>query len=395
MKNKINFFLIEYALNSLFRQKSKTILIVFIFTFLIFLLFSIFFISNSIKHEMNITMEKLPAITVQQIKGGRITNIDSYIADDISTITGVKSVNSRVWGYYYFQNAGVNFTIVGIDPFDKQYTKSLENIVKDKTILEKIESGKMVVGSGVQKILKQNYFNGYFNFILDDGSLKKVEVADVFSSDIELQANDMIIVSKELAYTLLAMQEEYATDIVVDVANPEEVTTIVQKINTMFPNVKIITKEDYKISYDNIFDYKSGVFLALFIISLFTFFILVYDKASGLTSMEKKEIGILKALGWTVDDILKEKFIESFIISFVSYILALILAFFFVYILDAPILRYIFEGYSQLKTSFNLPFILDFQTLALVFFITIPVYIAATIIPSWRTATLDADEVIR
>ncbi|MEA3452307.1 MAG: ABC transporter permease, partial [Bacteroidota bacterium] len=67
----------------------------------------------------------------------------------------------------------------------------------------------------------------------------------------------------------------------------------------------------------------------------------------------------------------------------------------FVYILQAPLLRDLFVGYSQLKTSFELPFILDIQTLFLVLFLTVPIYIAATIIPSWRVATLEADEVIR
>ena len=150
-----------------------------------------------------------------------------------------------------------------------------------------------------------------------------------------------------------------------------------------------------KISYQNIFDYKSGIFLALFIISLFTFFIIIYDKASGLSSEEKKEIGILKAIGWRVDDVLKEKFYESFIISFFSYNFGIVLSLTYVYIFGAPLLREVFVGYSKLKTSFELPFVFDFQTLFLVFFLSVPIYVAATIIPSWKTATLEADEVIR
>ncbi|MEA3383868.1 MAG: FtsX-like permease family protein, partial [Campylobacterota bacterium] len=354
-----------------------------------------FFIANSIKYELNTTIEKLPSITIQNFRSGKMTDIPNSYIDQIITIVGVNDVNARVWGYYFFENAGVNFTIMGIDNFESQYTQSLENIINNKTKVDVLDTNSMLIGSGVKRVLANSYYKNYFNFILPDGTFQKVNIGGVFNSDIELQSNDMILVSKELAYQLLDIKDNMATDIVVKVSNPEEIPTIVEKIKILYPTTRVITNEDYKVSYQNIFDYKSGVFLALFIISLFTFFIIIYDKTSGLSSLEKKEIGILKAIGWTVDDVLKEKFYESFIISFFGYMFGILIAFIFVYILNAPILRDIFEGYSQLKTTFNLPFVVDYQTLTLVFFITIPVYIAATIIPSWRTATLDADEVIR
>ena len=391
----INKYLIEYALNSLLRTKAKNIFILIIFTFLISLITSIFFISNSIKYELNSTVDKLPAITIQKLQAGRVVDIETSRVDQIVTIAGIEDVIPRVWGYYYFENAGVNFSIMGIDNYEAQYAKSLSKVVDDNTKTEKLDENYMLIGSGVKKILEQNYYRDYFNFIQADGSFKKVNIGGVFNSDIELQSNDMILVSKDLAYEILGVEESKSTDIVVKVSNPEELVTIVNKIKLLYPDTRIITNEDFKVSYQNIFDYKSGLFLALFIVSLFTFFIIIYDKTSGLTSSEKTEIGILKALGWRVDDILKEKFYESFIISFVAYILGVMIAFCFVYFLNAPLLRDIFEGYSQLKTTFNLPFVVDFQILTLVFFITIPVYIAATIIPSWKTATLDADDVIR
>jgi len=122
---------------------------------------------------------------------------------------------------------------------------------------------------------------------------------------------------------------------------------------------------------------------------------IIYDRSSGLSSEEKREIGILRAVGWSIDDILKEKFYEGFIISISAYTMGIILALGFVYILQAPILRGIFEGYSELRTSFNLPFILNVETLALIFFLTVPIYIASTIVPAWRASSLDVDEVIR
>jgi ABC-type lipoprotein release transport system permease subunit len=205
----------------------------------------------------------------------------------------------------------------------------------------------------------------------------------------------MMVVSKDNAMDIFAIKQGYATDIAVDVTNKDEIALISRKILALLPNAKLLIKDDLFVKYQNLFDYKSGIFLTFFTVALFTFFMIIYDKASGLTSEQKKEIGILKAIGWTIDDILKEKFIEGLLISLISYLLGVLLAFIFVYILQAPLLRDIFEGYSILKTNFVLPFVLDFQTIFLVFFLSVPIYIFATIIPSWKIATLDADEAIR
>ncbi|MCK4874912.1 MAG: ABC transporter permease [Sulfurimonas sp.] len=387
----MNIYLVEYAINSLLRQKYKTIFITAILTTLVFLLTSMFFITNSIKYELQSTVDALPEIVVQKIKAGRHYDIDESAADDILDITGVNSAVARVWGYYYFENAGVNFSLVGVDEFEEQYKNSLVSIAKTLDFT----ANTMLVGEGVKKSMSKSYYKEYFNFIKPDGTLKKMDISGVFEGDTQLESNDMIVMSKENIREIFDMSPTQATDIVVKVANAEEIATIASKIKLMYPDCRVITKDDLKISYQNIFDYKSGVFLALFIVSLFTFFIIIYDKASGLSSEEKREIGILKAIGWRVDDVLKEKFYEGFIISFFAYLLGVFLSLGFVYILKAPLFQNIFTGYSELKTSFDLPFVFDIQTLALVFFLSVPIYIAATIIPSWRSATLEADEVIR
>lgn len=391
MHTKINIHLLEYAINSLFRQKYKSFFIAAVLTTIIFLLTSVFFITNSIKYELQSTVDALPEIVVQKINGGRHYDIDVSVADDILEITGVESAVARVWGYYYFENAGVNFSVVGIDEYEEQYKNSFAFVAKTLDFNKQ----SMVVGEGVKRVMDNNYYKEYFNFIKPDGTLKRVDIGGVFSGDTELESNDVIVMSKESVREIFNMSQAKATDIVVRVANKDEIATVASKIKLLYPDSRVITKDDLKISYQNIFDYKSGIFLALFVVSLFTFFIIIYDKASGLSSEEKREIGVLKAIGWRVDDVLKEKFYEGFIVSFFSYMSGVILALFFVYIFKAPLLQNIFTGYSHLKTSFTLPFVFDMQTLALVFFLSVPIYIAATIIPSYRCATLEADEVMR
>jgi ABC-type lipoprotein release transport system permease subunit len=395
LSRKINLYLIEFSINALFRNRSKNIFILILFTLLTALLSSVFFITTSIKHELETTVDALPQIVVQKIKAGRHYDIDTSVADKILNLTGVSEATPRVWGYYYFENAGVNFSIMGIDQYEQQYKESFNTIV-DKFDFDKLhQKREMVVGEGVKKVMEENYYNQYFNFIKPDGTFEKVTIAGTFKADTRLESNDMILMSTQSVREIFNIAEDRATDIVVKVPNPEEIATIASKIKLIYPDTRVITNSDLKISYQNIFDYKSGVFLALFTITIFTFFMIIYDKASGLSSEEKREIGILKATGWKVDDILKEKFYEAFIISFLAFLMGILLAFAFVYLLQAPLLREIFVGYSQLKTPFELPFIFDTQTLFLVFFLSVPIYIAATIIPSWRAATLEVDEVIR
>ncbi|WP_201352686.1 ABC transporter permease [Hydrogenimonas urashimensis] len=386
--------LFAFALSSLMRRGSKNLFIFVVFTVMIFILASIFSITHALKAEMFTTLEALPDITVQRIVAGKQTDIDAGRSERIAQIFGVTDALPRVWGYYYFPRAGVNFSIVGVEAFGTQYKASLESVAD--IYADRLASGDtMIVGKGVEETLARNFFKGYFYFVKPDGDLKKVTLAGVFKPATSLESNDIIVMENGLVREIFGMDEEAATDIVVHVANPDEVRTVARKISELYPDTRVITKEDLKISYQNVFDYKSGIFLALFIIAIFTFFIIIYDKASGLSSEEKREIGILKALGWKIGDILRVKFFEAIVISIGAYLAAVLLALGYVFGFNAPLMRNLFMGYSVLKPPFDLPFSLDGGTLALIFFTTVPVYIAATLIPSWKAATLEADEVIR
>ena len=52
---------------------------------------------------------------------------------------------------------------------------------------------------------------------------------------------------------------------------------------------------------------------------LLAFVILAWDKASGLSVEEKRETGILKAVGWETSDVILLKFWEGLAISLSSF----------------------------------------------------------------------------
>jgi len=392
LKN-INIYLFEFSINSLLRQKTKNIFVLVLFTILIFLVSSVFQISDGLKKELLRNVESLPEITIQKLQAGRTTNIEQNRVDELLQINGISYANGRVWGYYYFANKDVYFTLIGIDQFEEQYKQNFEDVTK-KYHFDALNNGA-IVGDGVLKILQESFFQDSFNFIKPNGDIKEVQILGTFGRDTTLETNDVILLPKEVVYEIFDLNQTLATDIVVSVENIEEIDTIALKIRTMFPDCKVSTKDDLKRSYEEMFHYKGGLFLALFIVCLFSFFMIIYDKSSGLNSEEKREIGILKAVGWSTNDILKWKFYEGVIISLSAFLLGFIFSFFYVYILKAPYLKDLFLGTSSLKPDFNIPFELNLPLVAMVFFICIPIYIAATIFPSWRASVGDTDEVLR
>ena len=395
MKNKLNLYIIEYAISALARQKYKNIFIFIVICFLVFLLSCVFFISNSLKSELFSTIKSLPSLTITNTKGGRKYDINTNIIDDIVAINGVQNISARVWGYYYFYSANRYFMLLGIDPFDTQYKTTLQKVA-DKINNSNIDiDNSIFVGNGVLQVMKQYYFKDYFNFITPEADIKKLNIAGVFRLDTNLESNDMIITSIDNAREILGIDQQMATDIVVQVSNPTEIPNIVLKIKQLYPNLTITTQEELIKEYENIFNYKGGFFLSLFIVAIFTFFIIIYDKVSGMTSYEQKEIAILKAIGWSIDDILLAKFYEGFIISIFAYLVGVIFALVYVYIFQAPLLSNIFLGFDNIVLKPYLPFVFDIQSLSLVFFISVPIFIASIIFPSWRVATCDTDEILR
>jgi len=392
----MNLKLLDYGLRSLWRRFWKRFTVIIIFSLLVFLLVSVFSITTSLQKELGITLEALPELIVQKMSGGRQTIIPADRAYEIATIPGVSTAIPRVWGYYYFASANVNFTVVGQDPDLESYKlKYSELFDLNASLLDTLSEPYFFAGRGVVDIINKYYFKDEFFFITSNGQVLTLALAGTFTDESVLETNDVILMPEDVVRELFDIYEDDATDIVVRVPNPYEIEVVKQKIQFLYPDCRIVSKSQIESSYQNVFDYKSGLFLALLIPAFMAFFTMVYDKSSGLSLEEKREIGIMKAVGWRVEDILILKLIESGFISLFSFFSGVALSFFFVYTLDAPILKNLFIGAGNLKPSFQLIPMIDIHILSLSFMAIVPIYILATIIPAWKTAIIDADEVMR
>ena len=132
-----------------------------------------------------------------------------------------------------------------------------------------------------------------------------VKIFKDLPQEANLVANDLIIMDINLAKKILNIDEENSTDIVLNVPNDLEKQNIKEQLILKHSNIRILQKESLKKEYENMFNYKGGIFLVLFIVVIFTFILILYQRYSMISLGDKKEIGILKAVGWSIKDILK------------------------------------------------------------------------------------------
>ena len=64
----------------------------------------------------------------------------------------------------------------------------------------------------------------------------------------------------------------------------------------------------------------AGMMIVILLGLLLAFIIFAWDKASGLSVEERKEIGILKAIGWETSDVILMKFWEGMVVSLSSFL---------------------------------------------------------------------------
>jgi ABC-type lipoprotein release transport system permease subunit len=333
------------------------------------------FFTQSMKREASLVLTGSPAVVVQRLVGGRQEPVPLSYMNPVRKIRGVSSVKGRLWGYYYDAGVGANYTLLVPESFS-------------------FGTGKISIGKGISRtrLIEEDdvmFFRGY------DGIPVNLEVKEIFGSESELVSSDLILLSEGDFRRLLGMSKDYVTDLTVEVRNARELLTIATKIVQLLPDTRPILREEISRTYDTVFDWRGGIIIVVLSGAVMAFIIFAWDKASGLSAEERKEIGILKAIGWETSDILQMKFWEGVTISLTSFLLGVLLAYVHVFFASASLFKPVLIGWSVLYPEFELTPSIDAYQVATLFFLTVVPYTVTTIIPSWRAATIDPDTVMR
>jgi len=379
----------------LFKYRAKHFWILFISSLLVAILSSFLFVSSSIKKDVDLTLSSQSDFIVQKYRAGKVEDTPLEWVDEFNEINGVESATPRVYGMHFYEPSESYFMIVGIDFFDKSTLKSLQKVFDNLDVADFLSKDNMIIGSGVQELFDYYEYKGNYNFRPPDRSIKKVFIYDEFPKQTQIITNDMVVMDIHLAREILGLSENQVTDIAIEVANPLELQTVKTKLVVSHFNMRIISKEDISKLYENLFNYKGGVFLALYILSLITFLLILYQRYTTVIYSDAKEIAILRMTGFKISDVIYLKLAENFIIAVSSYMLGVIMAYIYVYIFNAPLIKEIFLGFNNLKNSVVFAPTIDVSMLVLIFLIFVIPFMLVVLVPVWRIAISESYEVMR
>lgn len=362
---------VDFAVTLLVKDRADHFFSFLIFSFIIFILSAVLFISDSLQYDLMHSVHAHPTIVVENTRAGRAYPMHEGHIYDVSQITGVSQVEGAVDGYYYFAQKRVWFHVIGDETLDKN---------------------EMRIGQGVKDAMAELYYNDTFHFFTEERMIN-LKINKILPPSTTIISNDVIYLHPKMARAVLGMEENEYSKLYVTVPNPNEIGQITLKIVEIYPNSRAISQEDIIAEYRHLYNYKSGLFMILYLVAMVSFLILLKNQISLVYGQKKKEIAILRSIGFCIKDIIALKVIQNVVVSLSAYLLGIALAYGYVFLWNAPFLRTIFLG-GELSTSIVFTPVIDFKVLFLIFIFGVIPYLAFVLIPAWKIAISDMTEAV-
>ena len=368
-------YLLDFTVAAMRRRRARNFGLLLVYAGMVFLLASVLFYTGALKREAGLLLAEAPEIVVQRMVAGRHDLIPESHAETLRGIRGVRGVQGRLWGYHYDPVVRANYTLL-VPPAG--------DIAPGTTAIGPALARAR--GAGIADVLS---FRGH------DGTLHAFRIDAVLPQESGLVSTDLFLVAESDFRALFGIPDGWYTDLALLIPNPREVQTVAEKVVEALPDSRPILREEMLRTYDAVFDWRSALVLLPLSGALLAFAILAWERASGLSADERREIGILKAVGWETGDVLAMKLWEGGLLSLLAFLFGTAVAYWHVFGLSAPLLAPVMQGWSVLYPDFRLTPAIDPTQLLALFFLTVLPYLAATLVPVWRAAVTDPDEVMR
>lgn len=353
------------------------------------------FIKDGISRDALASLEALPDITVQAMDGGRRGHVQMDLAKEISSNGNVRKVVPRIWGHVpLYVSGGLSmYTLMGIDLAQLPLAEDISLSIESGRFLEATDRDSAVVGKtfAIQHKVKPGD-----QVELEDkfGNKSTFSIVGVFASPVSIYTADMIVTDLESARKFFGYSADQYSDLGVYLNEPAYAEQVSGSIQISHKNVRALTKEVFAHGIRQAYGGRGGIFQLAWLILLFTVLLLAWAQSSSVSLEMRKEIGVLKTLGWQTLDIIEVKMLEVVIIGLSGFLGGILFGMFYLKA-GAPFVKQYFLGWAVNYPQFSIPVYIEGSSLFLLFVMGLFPLCTATVFSAWLMGTIEPDNAIR
>lgn len=384
--------ILAFALSALARRKARSFALGGGLVFGVALVAAVLFLTEALRAEAERAHDANPDIVVQRLVAGRPTTIAMSSVDKIRGIPSVRAVTPRIWGYVFLPSLQGNVTIVGTPKGAPALSMANGSLSEGRDLTP--GAHEMIAGVELARFLGMRP-GDELGLPSADPRAKPMKLVGTFDSRLDLWTADVVLCDEDDARALLGVPDGEAIDVAVTLGNPQEARIVAATIVDVMPGARVIERDLLARVYHLAYGRRAGLVLGATIPALLALLILAWDRASGASPDERREIAILKAVGWSTGDVLWAKLFESLLVGAAATALGLLLAYAWVFWLGAPGLRPALVGWSVLYPKSNLTPAVDVAQLVGITLSILGPFALLSIVPAWRAASADPVESMR
>ncbi len=394
--------LANYALGNVLKYRTRSVAIILALFISTSILCSVEFIREGVVTDVSSSVDEGPDIVLQRLVGGRQVPIPETWISNVTGTTGVRVATPRVWGYSDV-GSGSLLTIMGVNA--TEYGCMIGAVGTDilgvGRFLNESDYRKMIVGQGIVDMMAasamplQVQVGTLLSLITFDGELIEFDVIGIFSSESKIYSYDMILTDIQSAREVLGYENATFTDIAVWTNYGSDLNSVAFRLDTGISEARVLTSDAIRDLMLKAYSGRAGFTALLWVILLLSVVLLAFTVSSAGSEEARREVGLLKALGFDTVDVLEIRMLESVTMSLLGVSLGISFAIIFDFILGAPLLAGYILGWSLVLLPGGIPLTISLSTIFTVYVVGLVPILVAAVIPSWRNAITEPDIVLR
>jgi ABC-type lipoprotein release transport system permease subunit len=228
-----------------------------------------------------------------------------------------------------------------------------------------------------------------------EGELIEFEVIGIFSSNSKIFSYDLILTDINSAREMFGVDNVTCTDVAVWTEYGSDLNSVAFRLDTEIADARVLTRDAISDAMLKTYGGRAGVVAILWTVVLLAVVLVAFIASSAGSEEARREVGLLKALGFDTVDVLEIRMLESLTLSLLGVSLGISFAIVFDFVLGAPLLAGYLLGWNLLLLNGGIPLTVTLSTIFIVYAVGLVPILVASVIPSWRNAITEPDIVLR